>query len=111
MVNDVSTNGTILNAFDAGIAANGMVAWNQNVGHLKDKNSKIRNSKTRMKFMKNKSLPPDPCRFCTTLNPDCLGLFVPIVHFDLQRLSTVPEDRISEGMSCERLAIFFENLA
>ena len=38
MLNDVSTNGTISNAFDASIAANSMVAWNQNVRHLKDKN-------------------------------------------------------------------------
>ena len=41
ILNDVSTNGTISNVFDASIAANGMVAWNQNVRHLKDKNYKI----------------------------------------------------------------------
>ena len=44
-MNDVSTNGTISNTFDASIAANGMVAWNQDVRHLKDKNLKIRNVK------------------------------------------------------------------
>ena len=47
-MNDVSTNGTISNTFDASLAANGMVAWNQNVRHLKDKNWKIRKSKNRM---------------------------------------------------------------
>ena len=52
MVNDVSTNGTISNAFDTSIAANGMVAWNQNVRHLKDKNWKIRKSKNRMNLWK-----------------------------------------------------------
>ena len=91
MVNDVSTNGTISNAFDTSIAAYGMVAWNQNVRHLKDKNWKIRNSKNRIKYMKNKNLPLDPCRFCTTSNPDCLDLCVPIAHFGLQRLLTIPE--------------------
>ena len=52
MLNDVSTNGTISNAFNASIAANSMVAWNQNVRHLKDKNWKVRNLKNRIKFLK-----------------------------------------------------------
>ena len=37
-LNNISTNGAISNAFNASIAANGMVAWIQNVRHLKDKN-------------------------------------------------------------------------
>ena len=49
--------------------------------------------------MKNRDLPLDPCRFCTTSNPDCLDLCVPIVHFGLQRLLTIPEDRFSNRMS------------
>ena len=108
MMNDVSTNGTISNAFDTSIAANGMVAWNQNVRHLNDRNWKLRNSKNRIKFTKIENLPLDPCRFCTTSNPGCLDLYVPIVHFGLQRLSTIPEDRISERMSCKKWPEFMK---